>query len=515
VSAVGIGADIVVIGAGHNALIAAAYLIRAGLSVAVVEERETVGGGTSTGELIRPGFLHDEAASAHIALQYNPMLVNDELGLLADGLRYVHPDPVFVYHCADGDTITMHRDLDRTTAEFERFSARDAEAYRTLVADWLAVVEDWVRMQTTAPDRGGPPPATFLELATPSLIDAVEARFADDRIRSMLLWLAGQGGQAPDQPGTAFMLAFFAGALSQVSWPNAVGGSQALADSLVGVIVAGGGTIHCGRRVTRIEVTAGRATAVLTATGERFAAGQAVLSSASVVHLPELLGSAHPLPDDFARLGHWRHGHSQLVIHLALEETPRYRTSAGERPVTLAGYGTAAGLRQQALDLDAGRRSATGRMFSAICATEVDPTRAPAGCATLKFVTPAPYALDGDPRTWDSAKDDYARTFLTEYQRTVQGYTAGGEVGMVVHSPLDLERRNRQFVAGGFTGGEMSLDQMGPNRPVPGWASYRMPIDGLYQTGASTHPGGGVSGFPGRNAAATILADLGHSGVEP
>ena len=504
--------DVVVVGAGHNALIAAGYLLRAGLSVTVLEEQEIPGGGAATEELTLPGFRHDTFASAHTTIQLNPVITHDELGLVASGLRYVAPDPVTVVHCQDGETITMFRDVDETAAEIARFSEHDADAYRGLIADWDEVINLRLRTMAAPPGdavRGSTSARAKLNaLSKLSACDLIFDRFEDVHARSLLMWLAGVTQQPPQRPGTGMAATSVTWMFSRVGWQNPVGGSGGLISALLETVEATGGRVVCGRRVERIVVEHGRAGAVLTAEGERFDAARAVISSANAAHLARLLGSGH-LPAEFDRLRSWRPGMGVFVVHLALGQTPEYQTASGQRPVTLAGFGDPYQLGAQADAIAEGKLSGDDRWMMAACATVIDPTRAPAGCATLKFTANAPYSLNGDPENWDREKAAYADRLVSVYADHATGYTIGDELGRVVHSPLDIERRNSNLLGGSPQAGDMTADQAGLNRPVPGWSAYRMPVTGLYQTGASTHPGGTVTGFPGRNAARAVLDDLG------
>lgn len=504
--------DVVVIGAGHNGLIAAAYLARAGVGVTVLEARDVLGGATATEELTLPGFRHDPAASGHIGLQLNPLLRDDELGLLRGGLAYAAPDPVAIVHGADGEPITLWRDEDRTADQLDGFAAGDGDAYRALLQDWRDIQELHIgRMggaPGTIPDTSPEAAARWGELAAPSAYDLVHERFRDDRSRLLLLWMASMSTQPIRKPGTGLLPVSLVGMMSQHSWPNAVGGSGALVDALAASIRADGGQVLSGRRVTRIVVEQGRAVAVETDTGERFAADRAVVSSNHAQHLQPLLGEAR-LPPEFDALEQWRAGASLVVVHLALPRTPTYALPDGPQAAVIAGSGTIAGLAAQTEEIAAGRLAGAGQWLMSACSSVVDPSRAPAGQATLKLMISAPYALDGDPANWEREGERVADQVVRDYAAFADGYAPGDELARVVHTPVDLERWNLNHVEGGQQGGEMTPDQMGPNRPVKGWASYRMPFDGLYLTGATTHPGGTVAGFSGRNVARVVLDDLG------
>ncbi|QEU89974.1 phytoene desaturase family protein [Streptomyces kanamyceticus] len=503
--------DIVVIGAGHNTLIAAAYLTRAGLSVTVVEEQDEPGGGTSTHEVTLPGFHDDLASTFHMYAQLNPAVGGDELGLVAEyGLRYVAPDPALLSCADEGEPLVMERSVEATAAAIGRYSAADARAFRELVTSYEPLLAERVR-------RSAVPPGTLPDNDASRQLDALAARdgysvvhetFADDRTRALLLGFASAIGDL-SLPGSGFVPAEFALLLTRISGVTPIGGSAALPRALTACVEAGGGRVLCGRRVERIVVENGRAAAVLTTGGERFEAGRAVLSGAHVTQLAGLLGPDVRLPSEFDALRGWRNGGSVFQVHLALREAPFFAAPGGPlRPVT-ATIGTAAGLAAQWHDIAAGTLSGDDRMTVALAPSVVDPGRVPEGRASVRLFTYAPYRLNGDPARWDAEKEGYADQLVAAYARKVTGYEPGDELARSVHTPVDLAAMNRHFVDGGYMGGAMVPDQLGVNRPVKGWSSYRMPVPGLYQTGACTHTGGGVSGWPGRNAARALLADLG------
>ena len=199
--------DIVVLGAGHNGLVCASYLAAAGLQVLVLEARDVIGGNTVTEELTLPGFAHDSCSSAHVLIQSNPLIANDELGLLSTyGLRYVHTDPAVVMPQPDGDALVMHRDLEATAAEIARWSTADADAFRALLAEWSdGLVAVHSRWNSGMELHGiGDPEATsrYLELRSRSAWDVVHERFSHPTVRSFMLWLALATIQDPRRPGT-------------------------------------------------------------------------------------------------------------------------------------------------------------------------------------------------------------------------------------------------------------------------------------------------------------------------
>jgi len=503
--------DVIVIGAGHNALTSAAYLARAGLAVTVLEARERIGGGTQTEELTVPGFRHDTFSTGHPFLASNPLFSGDELGLLANGLAYVGNDPMLVVPFPDGESVTLWCDHERTAAEFAHFSKRDGEAWRAFLAGWKHMRAEHFARLTSAPadmahHTGGPWEAAYLAIRDRSGIEAVCDMFESDHVRAAMLWFGMVMVQPIDRPGTGIMpLAVPAEWVR--GWINPIGGSVRLAEGLADVVRGHGGAIVTGQRVTRIITDNGRAAGVRTADGTVWRAARAVVSSMHFTALPGTLPGA--LPSSFIeRTRSWRAGPSLLVVHLALGENTRARTRDGAVGAVLTGQSSVGGVTRNLADVAAGRLTTDAPWMFSACSTWIDPSRAPDGKAVVKVIGMVPYALDGDAANWDHAKEAHADLLLDQYSRLVVNYRPGDELGRSVFSPADIERTNPGFWRGGPQGGDFLPDQMGPNRPVPGSADYRLPVAGLYQTGGSTHPGGTVSGWPGRHAARAVLDDL-------
>jgi len=509
--------DIVVAGAGHNSLICAAYLARAGMRVLVLERAQRIGGDTSTEEVTLPGFRHDLCASAHTVFQASPIVRNDELALGSHGLRYLFPEPAAVMPFADGRSITMFRDAAATAREIARFSARDARAYEQLLADWDSVKVAHGR--TRYSPAGSPSEAiAALEATAPGLeavrwryssaLEVVRERFADEHVRSFFLWLSLMTMAQVDQPGTGLNALSLPAGRQAFSWTTAEGGSVALPDALAKIVVEHGGEVRTSSEVTRVIIEDGRARGVVTADGAEHRAGRAVVSTIHVMQLAAAVGTAALGEAFVAGLARWRAGISMFVTHYALDAAPRYRTEQG--PVAAVGAGICETTDDLIDALAAFRRGEvkTDRApLLAINATAVDPGRAPAGKHTLKLVGFLPYELrDGGPARWDSIKADVSDALLEEYLPHVAGFTRANILATHVESPLDLERRNPHNHRGSCHGGDQDLAQDGALRYVTG---YRLPVSGLYQTGATTHPGGSVTGAPGRNCAEVVLEDLG------
>ena len=504
--------DIVVIGAGHNALAAAAYLAKAGLSVTVLEARDTIGGGTMTEELTGPGFLHDTFSTGHPWLLTNPIYTADELEIFRAGLSYVGNDPIVVFPFPDGESITVWRDKHRTAAELARFSRRDAETWIEHYDEWERLYPVHLARSTHAPGENPAPSgseaeAKYCDLLTKSCWETTHERFESEHVRGMVLWFGMVVVQPIDKPGTGLYPLSVPTGWSDYGWLNPVGGSRRLPDSLAERVKQHGGRILTGTRVVRIEIEGGRAAGVRTADGRSFGARKAIVSSMHFANLPNALSVS--LPSAFMDgVKKWRSGPSLFVVYLAVHANQRVRTRDGSIAAVLGAQSTVEGVRQQLRNTVEERVSTSEPYILAACSTWIDPSRAPEGKGTVKIITFAPFALDGDPSNWETHKAEYAEFLVAEYARLVVGFQAGDELGRHAHSPLDIERINPSYYRGAAQGGEMLPDQMGENRPVKGWANYRLPVPGLYQTGTSAHPGGPVSGWPGRHAARAVLEDL-------
>lgn len=503
-------ADVVVAGAGHNGLVAAAYLAKSGLKVTVIEARPVIGGGATTEELTLPGFRHDPFATGHFGMLANPAFSRDELPLARYGLAYVAPDPVVALPTAEG-FIALWHDESRTAAEFAKYSADDAAAWRALCRDWDAAAFGLLRTVGNAPAAATPLPPALQALAASSALDVIESRFRSPEARMLLTWLVAITCQPVDRPGTGPLALSLPVPLSRAGWVNAIGGAVALPEALAAYVRDSGGEVVTGAPAVAVVLEDGVARGIRVADGRSFRATRAVLSSLHFTQLPWLvpdLALPRPFLDGIAR---WETGPGLFVVHLAVEGNPAVRSSGARGlPSVLTGSISPAGLRRQLADIGAGRASHHDDIWLlAACSTAVDPTRAPPGKGVVKLMTMAPYALDGDPANWAAAKESYA-DFLTElYARAVTGYRPGSELARSVASPVDLERANPSFVGGSPQGGHALPSQAGLNRPVAGWAAYESPVPGLFQTGLSTHPGGAVNGWAGRNAARAILAHLG------
>ena len=524
--ATSVRADVVVAGAGHNSLIAAAYLTRAGHRCLVLDARPVPGGGVASEELLLPGFRLDSCSTGHTLIQTNPVLADDELGLIADrGLAYIEPDPVAHVVFPDGESLTMWLELERTCEEIARFSSADAQAYRRLLADYDSVKDVFSGQRFTPVGlgpgfeerlRGRPGTTRWLRRAAISAWDVVRHEFESRHVRSFMLWMAFQTGQPVDSAGSGPLAYSIIFGRQRRSWTLPCGGSGELARALVEVIEDGGGEVLCNRRVVSLVLRDGRCVGVQTADGERYMADKAVLST---IHVKDLvtMAPAEAWGEDFLYgVETYDAGISAFAAHYATTEPPRYPQRDGsELTAVCAGVaGWPEDIVRMGRDVKEGRLVRDGAWLLFPTPTVADPSRAPAGRHTVKILGMQPYDPGDGPGQWAELRGEIAAIHLAHLRRAAPNLTDATILGELIVSPPDLERSNPHMWHGTFHGGDRSLAYSGSLRPVPGWAQHRMPIPGLYQTGGTTHPGGSVTGGPGRNAAIIMLTDLGQDAQE-
>jgi phytoene dehydrogenase-like protein len=495
--------DVVVVGGGHNALVCAAYLAQAGLSVTVLEGRDAIGGNTVTEELTLPGWQHDSCSTAHVVLQSNPLIRDDELGLIARyGLSYIVTDPAVVFPLPDGDLLTVHPKLADTAAEFARYSRADADALVTMIEDWNAgqrTAHAYLSAGLPLPDK--PWSHSYEQLRRRSAWEVIASTFQHPVTREVMAWMGFATIQPPQRPGTgALPAAIMAGRLA-FGWATPVGGSGALPNALAAHITDHGGTVETSAWVRSFLVENGRCVGVRTGDGREFRAARAVVAGSHLRELPGMLEGASQVADHAARC--WRPGIPLFAVHFALRADVRYRSASGRITSAAGGLGSPDGLLRQVDGLPSGRLETEDPWLLMMSSTAVDPARAPGG--TFKFLTAAPMLHDGRP--WSDADAmAYAHVLLGIARRYVDGIDDADILAIRPESPTSLAAHNLSNIGGSCHGGEFALDD---GTVIAGWPDYRTDVPGLYLTGSTSHPGGSVSGRPGRNTARTVLADLG------
>jgi phytoene dehydrogenase-like protein len=527
--------DVIVVGGGHNGLVAAAYLAGAGLRVTVLERRGIVGGAAATEEF-HPGFRNSVAAYTVSLL--HPTIIRD-LDLSSFGLRIVERTLSNFLPLPDGRYLKASPGL--TKSEVAKFSVRDAErlddydARLEQMADVLRALAlvtppnvatgrglaanlreliDTARVVNRLRPLGLEGQRDLVEVFTRSAGDFLDQWFDSEPIKAILGFDGVVGTYAsPYTAGTAYVLlhhCFGETNGRKGVWGHATGGMGAITQAMSRSCAARGADIRTNSTVGEILVANGRAAGVITDKGERIEARAVVSNLHPKLTFERLLDPAG-LPADFrARIRSWRSASGVFRMNLALGELPSFSCLPGRAPAEHHGAGIVLGPSLAYMEqawMDA-RRSGWSRspIIEMLIPSVLDETLAPPGrhVASLFCQHVAPDLPDG--RSWDDARETVADLMI----ETVEAYAPGFKASIIARrilSPLDLER-DFGLVGGDIFHGCLSLDQLYSARPVLGHADYRTPIPGLYMCGASTHPGGGVTGAPGHNAAREIVKDF-------
>ena len=509
-------ADIVCVGSGHNGLVAAAYLAAAGKKVLVLERNEWFGGGVVTRELTVPGFRHDQHSMAHIFIQANPLLANDDLKLKARyGLRYVFPDLPMISVFEDGTTLGLYRDPERTYAEIARFSARDATAYREISEQARA----WMPMLTAslfAPpiplgasfallDQSREGRELFRIMSMSSHVLLCE-RFENDKVRMHFARIAGENLVAPDEKGTGIGTFVFLGFLEAYGFGVPVGGSGALTNALIACIQDHGGQVLAKADVARIKVAGGRATGVVTADGRAFDARDGVIGAVHPHLLGGMLDGVDPIVRKTAEATQFSEA-ACVTVHAALNAPLRFKAGEHVKAVMIELLPNEyERLRRSFDDLRYGQLS-DYPLVGVGSLTMFDSTRAPAGKAIAHIWDYAPYARR-DGLTWDEKKTEFAERMLTHVSRFVDNVGPQDIIAYHCDSPVDMERTSPSFLHGDLHGIANSVYQSGSHRPTPDLGQYTGPgVERFYLVGPFQYPGGGVFGA-GRATAMRMCEDL-------
>ncbi|MDE0694411.1 MAG: NAD(P)/FAD-dependent oxidoreductase [Boseongicola sp.] len=514
--------DFVIAGAGHNSLVTACYLAKAGYSCTILDARPVPGGGCATEEILGPGYGIDTCSTGHTLILQNPLIRLDELGLVEEyGLSYLHPDPVAHVALPDGEQITMSLDLDATVAEFARYSQQDAESYARLISEFdelRPLLGDArsgpVGMAPSMRDllRDHPRGGIWARRMAMSARDVILHEFTSPHVRAFMGWMAFQTAVPIDQAGTGFLPYQITAPRQARSWSIPKGGSGRLTDALVGFLANRGAEFHYEARVESLILEGNRCVGVRTRDGREFRGRRGVVSTIHVKHLVEMAHEDAWGEDFLFGVETYNVGVPFFATYLATSAPPVFETRRGPRSAVSAGYaGWIEDLVQSGRDIYDGRLSDKVAWLLVATPTLVDPGRAPDGHHTVKLLTHVVHDLpDIGPSGWEACKEAFAGRLIETVRRFCPGFTDDAILARVTKSPVDIEASNPHMIKGAPHGGDRSVSFAGEQRPAPGWAQHRMPIPGLYQTGGTTHPGGSITGYPGRNAAMVVLQDLGE-----
>ena len=520
--------DAIIVGGGHNGLICAAYLARARKKVLVLERRPLVGGSCVTEE-VWPGY-HVSTTSYVMSMMQKKVV--EELELSKYGWKVLPAECLFVPF-PDGTHFALWEDQKKTIAEVAKFSKKDAETYPEF-EKFLTEAGTFMRelMWLTPPNptsnrlrdmrnllgmgrkfrKLGGKLYRIMDLMTMSISDFLDMYFESDKIKAVKAYYGSIGTfLGPRSPGTAYVLLHhLMGDLGGAGgWGFMKGGMGAVSEAIAGSARNHGATIRTDAAVDQVLTDKGRARGVLLQSGEKITSNIVVSGVDPKTTFLKLVDTGD-LPEDFVQeIRNFRTYSTAFKVNLALEEPPRYTAfdakALGIKYPAYGHIGPSMAYLEKAYD-DAKYGRPSKRPFMSPCVpTIADPELAPPGKHILNlFGGHAPYTLEGS--TWDEERDRFADTVID----TMEEYAPGLRDSVIhrhVLTPPDLERIYA-LPQGHIFHGEMSLDQIFFARPAPGYSDYRSPIKGYYQCGSGTHPGGGVMGMGGHNAAREILRDM-------
>jgi beta-carotene ketolase (CrtO type) len=547
--------DVVIIGAGHNGLTCAAYLLKGGYSVTLLEKRSVPGGGATTEELMpqeAPGFQFNRCAIDHEFIHLGPVV--KELELEKYGLKYLYCDPVVFCPHPDGKYFLAHRSVEKICAEIARYSARDAQKYAEFIDFWQRFLKGIIPVFNASPgsviDILGNydfaelkdlisllgTPNKMLDLIRTMLTsaeDLLSEYFDSEFLKAPLARLASEMGVPPSQKNLAIGAIMMA-MRHHPGMSRPKGGTGALTQALLNLVKSLGGQVVVDQTVEKILIDDGKAVGVRVTGGTEYRATKGVISNIDAKRLFLQLVDSAELDDADEHLRERlerrivNNNETILKIDCALSEAPQFIHHQHQDNYLIGSVLIADSVKQVELahsEPILGRISDADPSFYAVVPTMLDPSMAPPGQHTLWIEFFAPYQIENtqDGLNGTGWTDDLKHKVADRVIDKPADYAPNLKQSLIarhVESPAELGERLGAY-KGNYYHIDMTLEQMVFFRPLPEIANYKTPIEGLYLTGAGTHPGGSISGMPGRNCArvfmhtqqpiAQMLKDMGDS----
>jgi phytoene dehydrogenase-like protein len=529
--------DAIVVGAGHNGLVCAVYLARAGWKVLVLERNERVGGAVMSGEVTRPGFVHDLYAMNQNLFLGSPVYAELKDDLERHGLRYKTSQKPYSNAFPDGSSLRVYSDQERTSALLREHSETDAEGFERLYDKYKAFGQSFLPIYGTplpsaeaawslaraARSQGIAELTDLAQIVASSTRELGDAYFTTPEMKALVATWGMHLDFGPDVSGGAMFPFLEVFADMEFGMSVVEGGASRMPEALAGLLREYGGEVRTGAEVSRILADeggrdGGRVSGVELLSAERIDASRAVVANLAPSVLFGRLLPERILPERFRpRVKAYKHGPGTMMVHLALSGRPRWRAGGDLDEfayVHIAPYvedlartytDSVNGVLPESPMLVVGQTSA------------VDPSRAPEDGEVLWVqVRTLPSEIRGDAageieaRTWQEAREPVA----DRVTRKLEEYAPGiGDLVLdrAVFSPEDLERHNPNLKGGDSLGGSHHLRQNFVFRPFPGWSNYSMPVENLYMVGAATWPGAGTNATSGYLAAKKILRKGGSS----
>lgn len=509
--------DAIVIGAGPNGLMTGAYLAKAGAKVIVVERRYEAGGGLATEEILFPCYYSNMHAIYHMMVDFMPVLRDFDMDRHA--LTWIKPNLQTAMVFPDGKSLLLTRMVEDTVDSIHKYSHKDAVTFAKMVRTWkkmvaeilgpatylppIAPIELTMSLQRTELGR------ELLELNEHTPWDIVTNTFENDRIRALILYVSCMWGLDPNETGIGlFVPLLLTRAMNKC---YCYGGSHKFSGALEREIVANGGTVLEAAEVTKINLTGGRVTGIELREGRRLNSSVVISSLDPHTTFFDLLGKDN-LPVNLRKtVENWKYDKwSFYTLHTVSSEQPKYPCDdpwVNESLMTVFGFETPEQVAAHWRNVMAGRIDLDNFGGHSTCESFWDPHLARKPGANVSFFQMhAPYDLEGG---WDSRKDDIQEAALAKWQRFAPNMKRDNVIMARAENPVDIEIRFPNMRKGAIKHGDYTPMQLGYNRPNTDCSTTKTPVDGLYVCGASTYPGGMVTGGPGYIAATRVADDMG------
>lgn len=516
--------DGIILGAGPNGLTVAAYLAKAGLKILVLERNFEAGGGLATEQVTLPGFLHNTHAVYMPMVDYAPPLKDFDDYLTKDyDLEFKFPDPVMSMPFADGTSLCLYQDTEKTCKSIAQFSQKDADTYRVLADRYRMLTEDFlgpatyemakpafeqmVTLQQTDVGR------EISEITEKTPLDIINGHFENDRVRCLFLYLSCMWGLHHDLEGVSYLVPLLIN--RAVNYRLCVGGSHHLAHLFTKVLYRNGGMIISPVQIKRITLENSTAKGVELQDGTVYTANKFVASSLNPYQTFLQYVGKENLEDRFVtRVNDWQWEKSSLFhVHLALDEAPSF-AAASSNPdlnngfIFVLGYETQQRLVEHYNAIHEGELYPGG--FNCCFPSMHDPKQAPPGKHTALISLHAPHDLkNGGAEQWYRIRETEAARCIDLLRTFVPNLTPDKILWHYITTPLDIGNKFADMVKGSYKQGAYLPLQMGYLRPNEECSQYETPVKNLYVCGASTFPGGLITFGPGYNAANKIAEDLG------
>jgi len=509
--------DVVVVGAGPNGLMTGAYLAKAGAKVAVVERRYEIGGGLATEEILFPGYYSNIHAIYHMMVDYMPAM--QDFNLDRHALTWIKPNLQMAMVFGDGSSLLLTKMIEDTVDSIHKYSHKDAVAFGKHMRVWQRMMDEIVGPATYLP----PMPSLdlivgmqrteigreLLELNEKSPMQIMKESFENDKVRALMLYATCMWGLDPNETGVGLFVPLLLTRAMDKAY--LLGGSHKLAGAFSREIHANGGVIVDAAEVTKIKTQNGRVTGVELAEGRSLNAKVVVSSLDPQTTFLDLVGG-DKLPGMLKESTEsWKYDKwSYYTLHVASKEMPQYRCDdpwANESFMTVVGFDSAEEIVAHWNNVMKGKMD---KHFGGhiTCESFWDPhlARGPEGAYVSFFQIHAPYDIEGG---WEKKSKEFEAAALEKWHRAAPNMKKDNIIMAVGETPVDIEIRLPNMRRGGIKHGDYTPMQIGFNRPNIECSTSKTPVEGLYLCGASTYPGGMVTGGPGYVAANKVAEDMG------